>query len=88
MRRSDDHLAWQAHAAAAKSGVISLTRSAAVEWSNLGIRVNALSPGGIRDTEGLKKLDESLTEGNEFWITSLFPALLLVFGFVIYLWND
>jgi peroxisomal 2,4-dienoyl-CoA reductase len=57
-------VAWQAHAAAAKSGVISLTRSAAVEWSNLGIRVNAVSPGGIRDTEGLKKLDESLTEGN------------------------
>lgn len=61
-----EHLgvSWQAHAAAAKSGVISLTRSAAVEWSNLGIRVSAVSPGGIQDTEGLSKLDEPLTEGN------------------------
>ncbi|MEH6519421.1 MAG: SDR family oxidoreductase [Halioglobus sp.] len=57
-------VSWQAHAAAAKSGVISLTRSAAVEWSSLGIRVNAVSPGGIRDTEGLDKLDEPLTKGN------------------------
>jgi NAD(P)-dependent dehydrogenase (short-subunit alcohol dehydrogenase family) len=57
-------VSWQAHAAAAKSGVFSFTRSAAVEWSNLGIRVNAVSPGGIHDTEGLDKLDTTLTKGN------------------------
>jgi peroxisomal 2,4-dienoyl-CoA reductase len=45
-------VALQAHVAAAKSGVDSLTRTCAVEWGPLGIRVNAVAPGGIADTEG------------------------------------
>jgi NAD(P)-dependent dehydrogenase (short-subunit alcohol dehydrogenase family) len=34
--------------AAAKAGVMSLARTAAIEWGPLGIRVNALAPGSIK----------------------------------------
>ncbi|KAJ3393141.1 hypothetical protein HDU92_007972 [Lobulomyces angularis] len=46
----------QAHAVAAKAGVDGLTKTLAVEWGQYGIRVNAIAPGPIEDTEGFRKL--------------------------------
>ena len=40
-----------AHTIAARCGVIGLSRSVAVEWAPLGIRVNCVAPGAIK-TEG------------------------------------
>ena len=40
-----------AHTIAARSGVIGLSRSVAVEWAPLNIRVNCIAPGAI-ETEG------------------------------------
>jgi peroxisomal 2,4-dienoyl-CoA reductase len=50
-------VALQAHVAAAKTGVDSLTRTAAVEWGPQGIRVNAVAPGEIEATEGVARFD-------------------------------
>jgi NAD(P)-dependent dehydrogenase (short-subunit alcohol dehydrogenase family) len=45
---------WLAGYAAAKGGVIALTRVAALECANRGIRVNAIAPGGV-DTAMLQE---------------------------------
>jgi NAD(P)-dependent dehydrogenase (short-subunit alcohol dehydrogenase family) len=45
-----------AHAAAAKGGILSLSRTLAVEWGGDGIRVNTISPGPIGDTEGVRRM--------------------------------
>ncbi|BDU39670.1 short-chain dehydrogenase/reductase SDR [Vibrio nigripulchritudo ATCC 27043] len=45
-----------AHAAAARAGVVNLTKTLAWEWADKGIRVNAIAPGTI-DTEALKQYD-------------------------------
>jgi peroxisomal 2,4-dienoyl-CoA reductase len=46
----------QLHVSAAKAGVDALTRNLAVEWGRYGIRVNAIAPGPIEDTEGMTRL--------------------------------
>jgi 2,4-dienoyl-CoA reductase [(3E)-enoyl-CoA-producing], peroxisomal len=46
----------QLHVAAAKAAVDALTRTLAVEWGPQGIRVNAIAPGPVGDTEGARRL--------------------------------
>jgi peroxisomal 2,4-dienoyl-CoA reductase len=46
----------QAHAGSAKAGVDALTRHLAVEWGPAGVRVTAIAPGPIDETEGMRRL--------------------------------
>jgi 2,4-dienoyl-CoA reductase [(3E)-enoyl-CoA-producing], peroxisomal len=46
----------QLHVSAAKAGVDALTKNLAVDWGRYGIRCNAIAPGPIEDTEGMKRL--------------------------------
>jgi peroxisomal 2,4-dienoyl-CoA reductase len=46
----------QVHVAAAKAAVDAMTLTLAVEWGPQGIRVNAIAPGPIGDTEGARRL--------------------------------
>src|SRR5262245_31979018 len=48
-----------AHSVAARAGVIGLTRSVAVEWAPLNIRVNCVAPGSIA-TEGWRVYTEEV----------------------------
>ncbi|MSO93843.1 MAG: SDR family oxidoreductase [Rhodospirillales bacterium] len=50
-----------AHAAAARAGVINLTKTLALEWAPYGITVNAVAPGTIR-TSGLDQYDPATIE--------------------------
>ncbi|HEX7065675.1 MAG TPA: 2,4-dienoyl-CoA reductase [Bacillales bacterium] len=47
------------HSAAAKGGILAMTRSLAVEWGRYGIRVNAMAPGPIENTGGAERLFDS-----------------------------
>lgn len=54
---------YQAHVCAAKAGVDQLTRVLALEWGPVGVRVNAISPGPIGGTEGMRRLSPQSVEG-------------------------
>jgi peroxisomal 2,4-dienoyl-CoA reductase len=55
---------YQAHVAAAKSGVDSLTRTCAVEWGPYGVRVNAIAPGSMSNTEGVRRFASAVPEAS------------------------
>jgi NAD(P)-dependent dehydrogenase (short-subunit alcohol dehydrogenase family) len=55
------------HSAAAKAGVLAMTRTLAVEWAQYKIRVNAITPGAV-STEGA---------GSKLWGTPEAKAKLL-----------
>jgi len=46
----------QAHVMAAKAGIDALGRNLAAEWGEHGVRVVAVAPGLIGDTEGMRRL--------------------------------
>jgi NAD(P)-dependent dehydrogenase (short-subunit alcohol dehydrogenase family) len=44
------------HSAAAKAGVLAMTRTLAVEWAPYGIRVNAIAPGPVETENAARNL--------------------------------
>jgi len=79
---------WQTSYNASKAGVIHMTRSLAVEWSQYGIRVNSLSPGYIATPMSI----DTPKELRDAWMP-LIPAHRMgkpeeLIGAVIYLAAD
>ncbi|KAI8946079.1 hypothetical protein F4801DRAFT_565929 [Xylaria longipes] len=56
----------QAHVAAAKSSVDSISSSVALEFGPFGVTSNVIAPGGIEGTEGLERLASNRFSAKEF----------------------
>ena len=67
--QSDAPYLYQAHVGAAKAGIDSLMRHLAVEWGPHGIRSNAIVPGPIEGTEGMRRLAAQV--GRRAWTDSI-----------------
>jgi NAD(P)-dependent dehydrogenase (short-subunit alcohol dehydrogenase family) len=63
--QSDAPYLFQSHVGAAKAAIDSLMRHLALEWGPHGIRSNAIVPGPIEGTEGMKRLAEQV--GRTAW---------------------
>ena len=48
------------HSGAARAGMVNFTQTAAVEWANCGVRVNAVAPGYIQTpmTQAVEESEE------------------------------
>jgi NAD(P)-dependent dehydrogenase (short-subunit alcohol dehydrogenase family) len=67
--QSDAPYLFQAHVGAAKAAIDSLMRHLALEWGPYGIRSNAIVPGPIEGTEGMKRLAAQV--GRQAWTDSI-----------------
>jgi NAD(P)-dependent dehydrogenase (short-subunit alcohol dehydrogenase family) len=51
------------HSAAAKAGLVAITKTLAREWARYGIRVNALAPGFVADPEAAQRMRSLIALG-------------------------
>jgi NAD(P)-dependent dehydrogenase (short-subunit alcohol dehydrogenase family) len=62
----------QSHVCAAKAGVDMITKTLALEWGAMGVRINSIAPGAVDDTEGMKRL--APTPQIRAMVTRMIPA--------------